>query len=106
MRRLSQGETDRKFRRYRDILRRELPELKARFHIQSLGLFGSYVRGSARQESDLDVLVEFAEEPGLFAFLDCEAYLAALLGVKVDLVMKGTLKPRIGRRILSEMVRL
>ncbi|TKS61399.1 MAG: nucleotidyltransferase [Nitrospira sp.] len=106
MRRLSQRGTDRKLRRYRDILRRELPKLKARFHIQSLGLFGSYVRGSARQESDLDVLVEFAEEPGLFAFIDCEAYLAALLGVKVDLVMKETLKPRIGRRILSEMVRL
>jgi predicted nucleotidyltransferase len=106
MRGLAQGKADRRLRRYREILRRELPKLKARFHIQSLGLFGSYVRGSARPESDLDVLVEFSEEPSLFTFIDCEAHLAALLGVKVDLVMKETLKPRIGRQILSEVVGL
>jgi hypothetical protein len=106
MKKMARGGADRKLRRYRDILRRELPKLKARFHIQSLGLFGSYVRGTAQKESDLDVLVEFAEEPGLFEFIGCEAYLSALLGVKVDLVMKETLKPRIGRQILSEVIGL
>ena len=106
MRRLDQGPTDRKLRRYWEILRRELPKLKARFHIHSLGLFGSYVRGSAQRVSDLDVLVEFSEEPSLFTFIECEAHLAALMGVKVDLVMKEALKPRIGLRILSEVVGL
>ena len=78
-----------------------------RFHIQSLGIFGLYVQGTARRARasarDLDGLVEFAQEPGLFEFINCENYLSARLGVKVDLVMKETLKPRIGRRILREV---
>lgn len=106
MRKADRRRADRKLQRYQIVLRRELPKLKTRFHIQSLGIFGSYVRGTARRTSDLDVLVEFAEEPGLFQFLECESHLSVLLGVKVDLVMKETLKPRIGRHILSEVVGL
>ena len=106
MRKVDRRGTDRKLQRYQILLRQELPKLKTRFHIKSLGLFGSYVRGTARRTSDLDVLVEFAEEPSLFQFLECESHLTALLGVKVDLVMKETLKPRIGRQILSEVVGL
>jgi hypothetical protein len=52
------------------------------------------------------VLVEFAEEPGLFGFIELEDHLSSLLGVKVDLVMKDTLKPRIGQQILNEVVGL
>jgi predicted nucleotidyltransferase len=75
-----------------------------RFHIQSLGIFGSYVQGTARRESDLDGLVEFAQEPGFFEFINCENYLSARLGVKVDLVMKEMFNPRIGRHILREVI--
>jgi predicted nucleotidyltransferase len=89
-----------------DILRRQLPKLQATFHVRYLGLFGSYVQGIPKKDSDLDVLIEFAEEPSLFEFIELEGHLSALLGVKVDLVMKGTLKPLIGRRILSEVVGL
>lgn len=106
MRKVDRRGTDRKLQRYQVLPRQELPKLKTRFHIQSLGLFGSYVRGTARSTSDLDVLVEFIEEPSLFQFLECESHLSVLLGVKVDLVMKETLKPRIGRHILSEVVGL
>ena len=106
MRKTDRRGIDRKLQRYQIVLRQELPKLKTRFHIQSLGFFGSYVRGTARSTSDLDVLVEFIEEPSLFQFLECESHLSALLGVKVDLVMKETLKPRIGRHILSEVVGL
>jgi uncharacterized protein len=103
---VSQLGAQRKLRRYMDALRRELPKLRTKFHVQYLGLFGSYVRGTPRKGSDLDVLVEFAEEPGLFKFIELEDHLSSLLGVKVDLVMKGTLKPLIGRQILSEVVGL
>lgn len=106
MKRTSPAGVNRKLRRYQEILRKELPQLKARFHIQSLGIFGSYVQGTAGKQSDLDVLVEFAREPGLFEFINCENYLSARLGVKVDLVMKETLKPRIGRCILREVIGL
>lgn len=80
--------------------------LRKRFHVQYLGLFGSYIQGIPRQTSDLDVLVEFSETPSLFEIIELEGYLSDLLGVKVDLVMKNTLKPLIGRRILSEVVGL
>ena len=88
----------------REALRQLLPELGIRYRVSKLGVFGSYVRREERAESDLDILVEFEETPGLLKFVELENYLSDTLGVKVDLVMKGALKPRIGRRILAEVV--
>ncbi len=85
-------------------LRQNLPELTLRFQVKSLLLFGSYVQGRQRKGSDLDILVEFGEAPSFFEFLALERYLSALLGVKVDLVMKEALKPAIGRHVLAEAV--
>jgi len=87
-------------------LRRQLPSLADRFGVKSLGVFGSYVRQEEGEGSDLDVLVEFHETPGLFKFIELENHLTDLLGVRVDLVMKDALKPRIGQRILQEVVAL
>ena len=44
-------------------LRAHLPDLSLRYQIASLGVFGSYVRGDQRSDSDLDLLVEFREPP-------------------------------------------
>jgi len=52
------------------------------------------------------VLVEFEQAPSLFQYIDLENYLSELVGIKVDLVMKKTLKPYIGQRILAEVVPL
>ena len=67
---------------------------------------GSYLRGEAKEGSDLDILVEFKPDAkiSLLEFVELENYLSDLLGVKVDLVEKSALKPRIGKRILSEVV--
>ncbi len=82
-----------------------LPELQARYGVRTLGVFGSYVRGEEKPTSDLDVLVEFDDRPmGLFKFVELENYLSDTLGVRVDLVEKKGLKPRIGQRILAEVV--
>jgi len=88
------------------VLRQALPLLSERYRVRSLGLFGSYVRNSQNADSDLDVLVTFIDPPGLLKFIELENYLSDLLGIKVDLVMKDTLKPRIGRQILKEVVPL
>ncbi len=90
--------------RYRAVLRTQMPTLAARYRVGSLGLFGSYVRGEQRPDSDLDVLVTFDELPSLFGLVDLENYLSDLLGVKVDLVPSDSLKPRIGQRIQRELV--
>jgi len=83
-------------------LRSLMPELADRYQVESIALFGSYVRGEQGPDSDLDVLVTFREPPGLLKFLQLEYYLSDTLGVKVDLVMKEGLKPRIGEHILRE----
>jgi predicted nucleotidyltransferase len=88
----------------RRVLKDQLPILRERWLVQSLELFGSRVRHEARPDSDLDVLVTFNETPGLFRFIELEYFLTDLLGVKVDLVMRDALKPRVRDRVLSEAI--
>jgi hypothetical protein len=52
----------------------------------------------------LDILVTFHELPSLIKFVELENYLTDILGIKVDLVLKDSLKPEIGKRILSEVI--
>jgi hypothetical protein len=86
-------------------LRENLPFLRERYLVESLGIFGSFVRDDQRAESDLDLLVSFRKPPSLLKFIELENYLSDL-GIRVDLVMKDTLKRRIGKRILQEVVSL
>ncbi len=86
------------------ILQAMKPELETRYHVKSIGIFGSVLRGEAGRKSDIDVLVEFERPTGLFAFLELEELLSERLGGKVDLVSKKALKPAIGRAILAEAV--
>lgn len=81
-------------------------QLQERYKITELGVFGSYVRNEQTETSDVDVLVEFSETPSLLKFINLENYLSDNLGLKVDLVHKAGLKPRIGDRILAEVVHL
>ncbi|MGB3944028.1 MAG: nucleotidyltransferase family protein, partial [Methanothrix sp.] len=85
------------------ILRENKPALAERYKVKSLGVFGSRVRGEARKDSDVDILVECAQTPDLFQFMDLEE-LVLLLKRQVDLVTKRALKGNIGRRILGEVV--
>jgi len=80
-----------------------LPELKEKYHVSYLGVFGSYIRGEQKPGSDLDVLVEFSRTPTIFKFVNLENYLSEALDIKVDLVMKDALKPNIGKHILNEV---
>lgn len=86
----------------KSILKKELPKLQAKYDIEALELFGSFVRGEHSTSSDIDILVTFTKAPSLFKFLELEECLSNLLGIKVDLVMKKALKPNIAKRILSE----
>ncbi len=86
------------------MLRAELPNLEQSHGVRSLGVFGSIVRGEQRSRSDVDILVVFERTPTFFEFIELEDRLAELLGAKVDLVMRSALKPRIGDRILAEVV--
>lgn len=86
-----------------EILRQHLPELREKYSVSYLGIFGSYIRGEQTKDSDLDVLIQFDKKPGLLKYIELENYLSDLLGVKVDLVMKSALKTNIGKQILNEV---
>ncbi len=80
------------------------PIIESKYSVKNLEVFGSYIRGEQKKESDLDILVEFSKTIDLFKYIELENYLSEKLGVKVDLVMKDTLKPRIKDRILNEAI--
>ncbi len=82
------------------------PFLKEKFLVKKIGIFGSYSRGEQRKGSDVDILVEFSEEPSLFKFLALEEFLSRILKLKVDLVMRGALKPYIGKHIIEEVINI
>jgi predicted nucleotidyltransferase len=87
-------------------LRAALPALRQAWPIRSLAVFGSRSRADARADSDLDVLVEFAEPVPLSAFLALEQHIAVVAGVPVDLVSAASLKPLMGERIRAEAIAL
>lgn len=84
----------------------ELPRLRIQYGIESLAVFGSYLHGNQRPDSDLDLLVAFARQPSLFRFVRLENELSDLTGIHVDLVHREALRPSIGKRILDEAIPL
>jgi predicted nucleotidyltransferase len=87
-------------------LRRLQPDLRRRYPIRELGIFGSYVRGQQTEDSDLDVLVDLHDGVGLLELAGLQQDLSEALGLKVDLVMRDAIKRGLARRILSEAVML
>jgi len=87
-------------------LRALLPEFRERYGVDTLEVFGSRVREDVGEESDLDLLVSFSRTPDLLTFISLENELAERLGVRVDLVMRRALKPRLRDRILGEAIRV
>jgi predicted nucleotidyltransferase len=69
-------------------------------------VFGSFTRGEVQPDSDLDLLVKYKENVSLFDVSGLKCELEKFLGIKVDLVSKDYLKPRIKKRILQESVRI
>jgi predicted nucleotidyltransferase len=84
-------------------LHQELPRLKQEFPIQSLALFGSYVRNEQTAASDVDIIVEFNDNIG-WEFLDLQSELEKLLVKKVDLISKRGIKPRYWEYLKDKLV--
>jgi len=94
------------FEKIRSTLSEHKEELREKYKVKEIGIFGSYIRGEQKKSSDVDILVEFEESASLslLDFIRLENYLSDVLEVKVDLVEKHTLKPRIGKHVLEEVV--
>ena len=89
-------------------LRELLPNLKQQYKIKKFGLFGSYSRNQATENSDIDLLVEFDPDItfGLITFCHLENILSEKLGKKVDLVISDNLKPSLRENILNDVIYL
>lgn len=90
----------------KQILQDQKPYLCERYGIIEVRVFGSYVRGEQNRHSDIDILVDFGETPGidLLDLVNLERYFSELLGTNVDVAIKSSLRKRIGQRILSEAI--
>jgi uncharacterized protein len=87
------------------LLRRHEPELKRRFGVARIGIFGSFARGEERPDSDVDVLVIFQKGEKTFDnFMGTKFYLEGIFGRRVDLVTEAALKPLIRDPILKDVV--
>ena len=85
-----------------DFLKQHKQDLEARFTVKRIGLFGSVLRGSAGDKSDVDILVELAT-PTFDHYMDLKFYLEDQLGRSVDLVLADSLKPRLKPIIAREV---
>lgn len=88
----------------KNVLKNEAGNLTRDFGVSKIGVFGSFVFGDYREDSDIDLLVEFKKPIGLFDFIGLENYLTGKLGRKVDLVAKNGLKRYIRKNILNSVV--
>ena len=88
----------------KNVLDSHRQELKDKYKVKNIGIFGSYVRGEHRAKSDLDVLVEYDNPVSLLQIVALENHLTALLGVKVDLVPRRNIRKELKESILKEMV--
>jgi predicted nucleotidyltransferase len=79
------------------------PELAEKYHVHSIGLFGSIVRDDFTSGSDIDIMVDFDQPIGI-EFIDLANYMEETLQQKVDLVSKNGIKEKYFKAIEKEIV--
>jgi len=71
--------------------------------VSQIAVFGSYARGEARPDSDLDLLVRFNKQKSLLGVIRLERELSELLGIKIDLLTEQAISPYLIDRIRQEL---
>ena len=86
------------------LLKEHQAELREKYNVKELGVFGSCAKGSMSPTSDIDIVVDFYELPDLFSFLEMEGYLEKILQEKIDLIERTAIRPQLKDMILKEVV--
>lgn len=91
------------FQEIREILTENKEKIQGTYKVKKLGIFGSYVRGEQREDSDVDILVTFEEPVSLLKLVNFENYLQDLTGIKVDVIPERSIRPELRKNILNEV---
>lgn len=94
----------RKLKQIQNILASSKSELRKKFHVRELGIFGSYARGHEKKSSDLDILVKFNANASLFDFIGLGNYLEEKLKIKVDVVSERGIRPELKNSIVKDVI--
>ena len=86
------------------ILTGAMDELRRRFSVRELSVFGSVTRGDAARGGDVDILVDFEGKATFDAYMDVKFFLEDRLGRPVDLVTRKAMRPRIRAAIEGELI--
>jgi uncharacterized protein len=81
-----------------------MPTLERKYHVETIEIFGSYVRGEQSQKSDLDLLITFSQPYSLWELLDVKEFLSKKLRLQSDLVPKDSIKPMLKEQITQEAI--
>jgi len=79
------------------------PILKDKYYVKNIGIFGSYSREEANEDSDIDILVEFSKNIG-WEFIDLKTFLEEKLGKEVDLVTPESLRAEFEEDVLKDVI--
>ena len=96
----------RKLKQIQSILASSKAELRKRYKVRELGIFGSYARGQQKKTSDVDILVRFNPNATLFDFVGLGNYLEEKLKIKVDVVSERGIRPELRSNIFKGVLKI
>ena len=82
------------------MLEQQREEIMEKYKVKRIGLFGSFIKGEQKKESDIDILVGFKEDADLFHLLGLSLFLEEKLNQKVDIVPEAALREELKEDIL------
>jgi len=86
------------------ILAQHREEIRKKYKVKEIGIFGSYVRGEQKKRSDVDIIVEFEEPVSLLKLVSLENFLKEIIGVKVEVIPKRDIRLELKEIILKEAI--
>lgn len=95
-----------KLKQIQSLLASSKAEMRRKYNVIELGIFGSYARGRQRKSSDLDILVKFSRNASLFDFVGLGNFLEEKLKIKVDVVSERGIRPELKGNIVKDVVRI
>lgn len=93
-----------KLEEIKERIREYRRDFEEKYRVKNLAIFGSYIRGEQRKESDVDILVEFTKPVSLLHIVSLENYLSDFLAVKVDVIPKKNIRKELREMILKEAI--